>query len=68
MRGNDGLSAVADHRVSVHSHRVALVGNAAQTLHPIAGRALIGLRDVMSLAETLAQAWASKKIVARIRC
>ena len=34
-----------------------LVGNAAQTLHPIAGQGFnLGLRDVMSLAETLMQA------------
>ena len=39
------------------SHRVALVGNAAQTLHPIAGQGFnLGLRDVMSLAEDLAAA------------
>lgn len=39
------------------AHRVALVGNAAQTLHPIAGQGFnLGLRDVMSLAETLTQA------------
>ncbi|AML57150.1 2-octaprenyl-6-methoxyphenyl hydroxylase [Serratia rubidaea] len=39
------------------SHRLALVGNAAQTLHPIAGQGFnLGLRDVMSLAETVAQA------------
>ena len=39
------------------SHRVALVGNAAQTLHPIAGQGFnLGLRDVMSLAENLAAA------------
>ncbi|MDT3253717.1 2-octaprenyl-6-methoxyphenyl hydroxylase [Serratia sp. root2] len=38
------------------SHRLALVGNAAQTLHPIAGQGFnLGLRDVMSLAETLAE-------------
>ncbi|AHF74985.1 Ubiquinone biosynthesis monooxygenase UbiH/COQ6, 2-octaprenyl-6-methoxyphenol hydroxylase [Candidatus Sodalis pierantonius str. SOPE] len=38
-------------------HRLALVGNAAQTLHPIAGQGFnLGLRDVMTLAETLAQA------------
>lgn len=39
------------------SHRLVLVGNAAQTLHPIAGQGFnLGLRDVMSLAETLAEA------------
>jgi 2-octaprenyl-6-methoxyphenol hydroxylase len=44
------------------SHRLALVGNAAQTLHPIAGQGFnLGLRDVMSLAETLAQAWGEQK-------
>jgi len=40
------------------SHRLALVGNAAQTLHPIAGQGFnLGLRDVMSLAETVSAAW-----------
>ncbi|PYZ77525.1 2-octaprenyl-6-methoxyphenyl hydroxylase [Citrobacter koseri] len=39
------------------THRTVLVGNAAQTLHPIAGQGFnLGLRDVMSLAETLVQA------------
>lgn len=37
------------------SHRLVLVGNAAQTLHPIAGQGFnLGLRDAISLAETLA--------------
>lgn len=40
------------------THRTVLVGNAAQTLHPIAGQGFnLGMRDVMSLAETLASAW-----------
>ena len=40
------------------THRTVLVGNAAQTLHPIAGQGFnLGMRDVMSLAETLAAAW-----------
>lgn len=39
------------------THRLALVGNAAQTLHPIAGQGFnLGLRDVMSLAEQIAEA------------
>ncbi|OLQ89253.1 2-octaprenyl-6-methoxyphenyl hydroxylase [Vibrio panuliri] len=36
------------------SHRFAIVGNAAQTLHPIAGQGFnLGIRDVASLAEEL---------------
>ncbi|QDX31462.1 2-octaprenyl-6-methoxyphenyl hydroxylase [Dickeya poaceiphila] len=39
------------------SHRLALAGNAAQTLHPIAGQGFnLGLRDVMTLAETVVAA------------
>ena len=37
------------------SHRFAVVGNAAQTLHPIAGQGFnLGIRDVASLAEEIA--------------
>ena len=37
------------------SHRTAVIGNAAQTLHPIAGQGFnLGLRDVMTLAEEIA--------------
>lgn len=40
------------------SHRLALVSNASQTLHPIAGQGFnLGLRDVMTLAETIDQAF-----------
>ena len=46
------------------AHRLALVGNAAQTLHPIAGQGFnLGLRDVMSLAETLAGAYRQQQDV-----
>ncbi|WP_039055319.1 2-octaprenyl-6-methoxyphenyl hydroxylase [Enterobacter sp. Bisph1] len=46
------------------SHRAVLVGNAAQTLHPIAGQGFnLGMRDVMTLAETLADAWAAQQDV-----
>ncbi|MDD1782937.1 2-octaprenyl-6-methoxyphenyl hydroxylase [Enterovibrio sp. ZSDZ35] len=39
------------------SHRFAVVGNAAQTLHPIAGQGFnLGLRDVVTLAEEIANA------------
>ena len=44
------------------SHRLALVGNAAQTLHPIAGQGFnLGLRDVISLAELLARTWSEQQ-------
>jgi len=39
------------------SHRFAIVGNAAQSLHPIAGQGFnLGIRDVASLAEEIIQA------------
>ncbi|WP_281546003.1 2-octaprenyl-6-methoxyphenyl hydroxylase [Grimontia sp. SpTr1] len=44
------------------SHRFAVVGNAAQTLHPIAGQGFnLGLRDVVSLAEEIAKSHADGK-------
>ncbi|EJL6387941.1 2-octaprenyl-6-methoxyphenyl hydroxylase [Vibrio parahaemolyticus] len=42
------------HRKQNISHRFAIVGNAAQTLHPIAGQGFnLGIRDVFTLAEEL---------------
>ncbi|WP_322042601.1 UbiH/UbiF/VisC/COQ6 family ubiquinone biosynthesis hydroxylase [Paraburkholderia sp. J67] len=49
-----GLNAL-DALVSGHG-RIAAVGNAAQTLHPVAGQGLnLGLRDAHALADSLAQ-------------
>lgn len=39
-------------------HRLAVVGNAAQMLHPVAGQGFnLGLRDLHTLAELVAQAF-----------
>ncbi|PSV26552.1 MULTISPECIES: 2-octaprenyl-6-methoxyphenyl hydroxylase [unclassified Photobacterium] len=39
---------------SLVSHRFAVIGNAAQTLHPIAGQGFnLGIRDVVTLAEEI---------------
>lgn len=44
------------------SHRLAFVGNASQTLHPIAGQGFnLGLRDVMALAHVVSQAVKAKQ-------
>lgn len=49
---------------SAISHRTVLVGNAAQTLHPIAGQGFnLGMRDVMSLAESVTEAWLAQRDV-----
>ncbi|MGF1741312.1 2-octaprenyl-6-methoxyphenyl hydroxylase [Vibrio profundum] len=42
------------YRPQTVSHRIAAVGNAAQTLHPIAGQGFnLGIRDVASLADEI---------------
>ncbi|VFP80751.1 2-octaprenyl-6-methoxyphenyl hydroxylase [Candidatus Erwinia haradaeae] len=44
------------------SHRLILIGNAAQTLHPVAGQGFnLGIRDVTSLIDTLKIAWKNEK-------
>ncbi|WP_298445688.1 2-octaprenyl-6-methoxyphenyl hydroxylase [uncultured Ferrimonas sp.] len=41
----------------IHHHRCVLIGNAAQTVHPIAGQGFnLGLRDVAALVQQLQQA------------
>jgi 2-octaprenyl-6-methoxyphenol hydroxylase len=41
----------------VHHHRVVALGNAAQTLHPVAGQGFnLGVRDCASFADALAGA------------
>jgi 2-octaprenyl-6-methoxyphenol hydroxylase len=50
----------------VHEHRVVALGNAAQTLHPVAGQGFnLGLRDCATLADELAQAVDATDALAR---
>jgi 2-octaprenyl-6-methoxyphenol hydroxylase len=45
-------------------HRLAVIGNAAHTLHPIAGQGFnLGIRDVAVLAEVIADAWQKRRDV-----
>lgn len=47
-------------RERIREHRVVYIGNAAQTLHPVAGQGLnLGVRDGAALAEAVAAAAAS---------
>ncbi|MEP6609755.1 MAG: FAD-dependent monooxygenase, partial [Burkholderiaceae bacterium] len=47
-------------RDAVVEHRVVYLGNAAQTLHPVAGQGLnLGLRDAAVLAEKISDAYVS---------
>ncbi len=42
-------------------HRAVLIGNAAHTLHPVAGQGFnVGLRDVAALAQVLADAYSAE--------
>jgi 2-octaprenyl-6-methoxyphenol hydroxylase len=61
--GTRQLYALALTRADEHiADRLAIVGNAAQTLHPIAGQGFnLGLRDAASLAEVLADGRAQQK-------
>ena len=48
-------------------HRVVVVGNAAHTIHPVAGQGFnLGLRDVSALAEVLGEAHAQKQDIGDI--
>lgn len=47
---------------SLYSDRLVLIGNAANTLHPVGAQGLnLGLRDVAALSELLATAFTSKQ-------
>lgn len=61
--GTRQLYPLALTRADAHvAERLAIVGNAAQTLHPIAGQGFnLGLRDAASLAEVLADGLAQQR-------
>jgi 2-octaprenyl-6-methoxyphenol hydroxylase len=61
--GTRQLYPLALTRADEHvAERLAIVGNAAQTLHPIAGQGFnLGLRDAASLAEVLADGRAQQR-------
>ena len=47
-------------RPSLRAHRTVWIGNAAQTLHPVAGQGLnLGMRDAAGRADTIAHAVAT---------
>jgi len=53
-------------RERVHRHRMVAIGNAAQTLHPVAGQGFnLGVRDCVTLADELAQGGDAVEALAR---
>ena len=60
IRARGRYPLVEQARDDVREHRVVHVGNAAQTLHPVAGQGLnLGVRDCVALADVIAAAAAS---------
>jgi 2-octaprenyl-6-methoxyphenol hydroxylase len=54
-------------RDAVREHRVVWIGNAAQTLHPVAGQGLnLGMRDASQLADLVGQAMAQQRELASV--
>lgn len=57
IRARGRYPLIEQARDEVREHRVIHVGNAAQTLHPVAGQGLnLGVRDCVALADVLAAA------------
>ena len=53
-------------RMQVHQHRVVALGNAAQTLHPVAGQGFnLGVRDCFTLADEIGAAASVTDALAR---
>jgi 2-octaprenyl-6-methoxyphenol hydroxylase len=59
IRARGRYPLIEQAREDVREHRVIHVGNAAQTLHPVAGQGLnLGVRDCVALADVIAAALA----------
>jgi 2-octaprenyl-6-methoxyphenol hydroxylase len=60
IRARGRYPLIEQARDDVREHRVVHVGNAAQTLHPVAGQGLnLGVRDCVALADVIAAAAAA---------
>ena len=60
IRARGRYPLVEQSREDIREHRVVYVGNAAQTLHPVAGQGLnLGVRDCVALADAITAAAAS---------
>jgi 2-octaprenyl-6-methoxyphenol hydroxylase len=57
------------HATQQTAHRLALIGNASHTIHPIAGQGFnLSLRDVQVMAENISTALASKQDIGSFAC